>query len=99
MELGGNEMEAPGRCGNIVIPRVFAANGLLFMVSPSSFSLFLGVFLPAPPWGFMILLHKVISIMKSHTVCSRRFGSQGPAWGPGCDENWDSDIEATPDTR
>lgn len=55
-----------GRFGNIVIPSVVFANGVsIHSASVVFISLFLGVFFPAPPQGFMILLYKVNSIMKT----------------------------------
>lgn len=55
-----------GRFGNIVIPSAVFANGVsIHSESVVFISLFLGVFFPAPPQGFMILLHKVILIMKT----------------------------------
>lgn len=55
-----------GRFGNIVIPSAVFANGVsIHSESVVFISLFLGVFFPAPPQGFMILLYKVISIMKT----------------------------------
>lgn len=79
-----------GRFGNIVIPSAVFANGVsIHSESVVFLSFFLGVFFPAPPQGFMILLYKMISIMTAPHCLLLLMGSwllqAGQAWGPGYD--------------
>lgn len=62
-----------------MIPFVVFANGVSIHSEPVVLILlFLGAFFPAPPQGFMTLLHKEISITEiMHCLFS-------PVWEPGC---------------